>query len=143
MQKVCFNNCSSLTLCIRKLLSHHNFAFYSVQDGENLLREPIITRQPISSTLDHICTCTPNGKQCLYKTFKSCLMGHEIQCTVLKNQNRLSSIKKHKNISESGGSQLVSNNCLLFKYLITYSKTTKKLKIMNVDFFKNPDNNVC
>ena len=55
-------------------------------------------------------------------------MGHEIQCTVLKNQNRLSSIQEHKNISESGGSQLVSNNCLLFIYLITYSNNDKEIK---------------
>lgn len=92
-----------------------------MQDGENLLREPIINRQPISLALDHICTCTPNEKQCLYKTFKPCLMGHEIQCTVhSRTQNRISSIKVQRNSSQSGESQLVSNIFLLFKYFDAY-----------------------
>ena len=94
--------------------------------------EPIINRQPISSTLDHICTCTPNGKTCLYKTFKSCLMEHEIQCTAQnRSQNRLLSIKVQKNSSENGETQLVSNNCLLFRYLITYSNYKQRYRKSN------------
>nr|XP_022312815.1 uncharacterized protein LOC111117870 isoform X2 [Crassostrea virginica] len=93
---------------------------WNVQDGENLLREPIINRQPISSALDHICTCTPNEKQCLYKTFKPCLMGHEMQCTVhSRTQNRISSIKVQRNSSQSGESQLLRKKRQTFPHVKT------------------------
>nr|XP_022310403.1 uncharacterized protein LOC111115834 isoform X2 [Crassostrea virginica] len=96
---------------------------WNVQDGENLFMEPIINRQTISSTLDHICTCTPNGKTCLYKTFKSCLMEHEIQCTAQnRSQNRLLSIKVQKNSSENGESQLFRKKRQTFTYVKTHDE---------------------
>nr|XP_034320141.1 uncharacterized protein LOC117687527 isoform X50 [Crassostrea gigas] len=69
---------------------------WKVLGDENLLKEPLSTRQPISSTLDRICMCTLNGDQCLYNTMMHCSATAEKQflCTALTIQTSVSRKKR-------------------------------------------------
>lgn len=63
---------------------------------ENLLKEPLSIRQPISSTLDKICMCNSNGDQCSYNTLTHCSTTVEKQflCTKLTIQTSVSRKKR-------------------------------------------------
>uniref|UniRef100_A0A8W8NV44 VWFD domain-containing protein n=1 Tax=Magallana gigas TaxID=29159 RepID=A0A8W8NV44_MAGGI len=69
---------------------------WKVLGDEHLLKEPLSTRQPISSTLDKICMCTLNGDQCLYNTLMHCSTTVEKQflCTALTIQTSVSRKKR-------------------------------------------------
>lgn len=69
---------------------------WKVLGDENLLKEPLSTRQPISSTLDKICMCTLNGDQCLYNTLMHCSTTVEkpFLCTALTIQTSVSRKKR-------------------------------------------------
>lgn len=69
---------------------------WKVLGDENSLKEPLSTRQPISSTLDKICMCTSNGDQCLYNTLMHCSTTVEKQflCTALTIQTSVSRKKR-------------------------------------------------
>lgn len=50
-------------------------------NDENLLLEPLSTRQPISSHLDKICLCSPNGDECSYNMHCSTTVKKKFLCT--------------------------------------------------------------
>lgn len=64
------------------LITHILFKKYSrVLSDENLLKEPLSTRQLISSTLDKICMCTSNDDQCSYNKHCSKTVEKKFLCT--------------------------------------------------------------
>lgn len=77
-------------------LPYLNFEYSRVLGDENLLKEPLSTRQPISSTLDKICMCTLNGDQCLYNIWMHCSTTVEkpFLCTALTIQTSVSRKKR-------------------------------------------------
>lgn len=71
-------------------------AHFRVQTGESLLTMPISNLQRISSSLPQICSCEPDGNQCTFQTFTSCLMAKEkpLQCIKASEQVQLSRTKR-------------------------------------------------
>ena len=71
-------------------------AHFRVQTGESLLTMPISNLQRISSSLPQICSCEPDGNQCTFQTFASCLMAKEkpLQCIKASEQVQLSRTKR-------------------------------------------------
>lgn len=75
--------------------------YYRLLSDENLLLEPLSTRQQSSTHLDKICLCSPNGDQCSYNMHYSTTFKKKFLCT--KSRIQTSGSRKKRDIFQKWG----------------------------------------